>query len=170
MRKLLQRFLGSPTEGQQATDLPVVGSTPAPGAEEYVQAEVVPSIMAGADVIIASEDLQIDHELLARGGGKLFSYDPAANVANRPKTAEENRAMMQAAYPMRGRFHCCDPRTVQSYNVDTGEARVDCVCELCGWAFQRQAYVPHPHALPADTTPPPLSADCHEPGGMRRLR
>ncbi len=72
-------------------------------------------------------------------------------------------ALQQTAYPMRGRFHCCDPKIVDVFHADSGEYKTACICELCGWEFQSQRYVPVPTALPADTTPPPMAADCNEP-------
>lgn len=98
--------------------------------------------------------------------GKAVVSDALAAATHRDQMARERARdidLNRTAYPMRGRFHCCDPRTVQSYNVDTGEARMDAVCELCGWSFQSQTYPTGPDA------PPPPSADCHEPGATKRL-
>lgn len=113
-------------------------------SDEYIQAEVVTPREAAI-------------RLLTTGEGAFM------HRAEQAREADRQDLLHRTAYPMRGRFHCCDPKTVQTYHVDTGEARVDAVCELCGWSFQSQAYAHGPSELPDLTTPPPLAADCNEP-------
>lgn len=174
LRRLIRRFLGSSTVERLPVKQEDAGSTPAPGATHTdalplgeAVAELVPSEREQVVALLTTGVWEPPTNYIrAEVVGKAAVSDALAAATHRDQMARERARdidLNRTAYPMRGRFHCCDPRTVQSYNVDTGVAQVDCVCELCGWSFQSQRYEIGPDALP------PPAADCHEPGAPKRL-
>lgn len=178
----LRKILGSSTVERPPVKRDDAGSTPAPGAGDSgaegtslprsTSVNRVPPSGADSEEYIAAEVVDSHCERW------VAAQHPMANAHGRMSELEQRRAAqdmqnaladqrLRTAFPMRGRFHCCDPKLVYAIDLGFDLEKCDvlqvCICELCGWEFTQQRYVPVPGALPAESTPPPLAADVNEP-------
>lgn len=176
-RGLMTRILGSSTVEHRPVKSGDAGSTPAPGAHtdalslrEHV-AELVPSQREQVVALLTTGQWEPPTNYIrAEVVGKAAVSDALAAATNRDLMARERARDIdrnRTAYPMRGRFHCCEPKLLYAIDLGLDLEKLDmlelCMCELCGWEFKTQRYITGPDALP------PPSADCFEAGATRRL-